>query len=313
MKNIAILIIGFVLLVKGADFFVEGASDIAKKLRIPSIVVGLTIVALGTSLPELAVSLTAALQGSNDIALGNVTGSNIVNLLIVVGLAALINPIKVQRSVMKRDYSMSLVMAVVMLVCSGEIFRNGQTAVLSRLDGIVMLILMAGYMYILIHNAVRNRVVENFGLSRPLYWSLLFCVIGAAAIISGGQFVVNAATDLAYQFGMSETLVGLTIVAIGTSLPELVTSVVAAKKGESDIALGNVVGSNILNVGFILGLSSAIHPVAVNLLNLYDIIVLIIVTAIFFFPLWKKEQVSRATGFIMVALYLVYTAYIIVR
>lgn len=313
MVSILMLVVGFVFLVKGADFFVEGASDIAKKLGIPSIVIGLTIVALGTSLPELAVSVTAAMKGSNDIALGNVTGSNIVNLLVVVGLAAVIRPIHVQRSVMKRDYTMALVMAVLMLVCSAEIFLGRESAALSRLDGCILLAVMVLYMYSLIRHAVRNRIAENFGISRPLPLSIVFCVIGAAAIVGGGQMVVNAATDLAYRFGMSETLVGLTIVAIGTSLPELMTSVIAAKKGESDIALGNVVGSNILNVGFILGLSSTIHPISVKMVNVYDIIILIAVTALFFFPLWKKERVSRLTGALMIVIYLIYTAYIIFR
>lgn len=313
MTAVLILIIGFLLLVKGADFFVEGASDIAKKLGIPSIVIGLTIVALGTSLPELAVSVTAALKGSNDIALGNVTGSNIMNLLIVVGVSAVIRPIRVDRSVMKRDYTMSLFMTVLMLICSGEIFLGGQKAVISRLDGVILLAVMFFYMYRLIRGAVRNRVAEQFGISRPLPLSFLFCILGAAAIIGGGQLVVNSATELAYRFGMSETLVGLTIVAIGTSLPELVTSVVAARKGESDIALGNVMGSNILNIGFILGLSGAIHPISVGLLNLFDMLVLIGITVLFFFPLWKQGKVSRITGVMMIGCYIIYTGYIIIR
>ena len=303
MISVIILIVGFLLLVKGADFFVEGASDIARKLGIPSVVVGLTIVALGTSLPELAVSVTAALKGSNDIALGNVTGSNIMNLLVVVGVSAVIHPMHVQRSVLKRDYSMALLMEVLF----------GGKASLSRLDGILLLAVLAFYMFRLIRHAARNRIVDNFGISRPLPLSILFCIIGAAAIIGGGQLVVNAATDLAYRFGMSETLVGLTIVAIGTSLPELVTSVVAARKGESDIALGNVVGSNIMNIGFILGLSSAIHPIAVDLLNLYDMVILIVLSILFLIPLWKQEKVSRYTGAAMIAAYVMYTVYIIVR
>lgn len=311
--SIIILIIGFLLLVKGADFFVEGASDIARKLGIPSIVIGLTIVALGTSLPELAVSVTAALKGSNDIALGNVTGSNIMNLLVVVGLAAVIQPVAVKRSVLRRDYVMMLLMTLLMLGTVAESFWKDGTGVISRLDGAVLLGVTAGYMYRLIHTAVRDRVVEQFGITRPLPLSLLFCVGGAAAIISGGQMVVNSATDLAYRVGMSESLVGLTIVAIGTSLPELVTSVVAAKKGESEIALGNVLGSNILNIGFILGTSGVIHPIGVGMENIYDILILIGMTAIFFVPLWRKEQASRLTGIIMLGCYLGYMAYIIVR
>lgn len=311
--SIIILIIGFLLLVKGADFFVEGASDIARKLGIPSIVIGLTIVALGTSLPELAVSVTAALKGSNDIALGNVTGSNIMNLLVVVGLAAVIQPVAVKRSVLRRDYVMMLFMTLLMLGTVAESFWKNGTGVISRLDGALLLGVTAGYMYRLIHTTVRDRVAEQFGITRPLPVSLLFCVGGAAAIIGGGQMVVNSATDLAYRVGMSESLVGLTIVAIGTSLPELVTSVVAAKKGESEIALGNVLGSNILNIGFILGTSGVIHPIAVGMENVYDIIILITLTIIFLLPLWRKEQVSRVTGAVMLGCYLGYMVYIIVR
>lgn len=311
--SVIILVIGFLLLVKGADFFVEGASDIARKLGIPSIVIGLTIVALGTSLPELAVSVTAALKGNNDIALGNVTGSNIMNLLVVVGLAAVIQPVALKRSVLKRDYVMMILMTFLMLAAAAESFWNNGEGSISRLDGAVLLGVTAGYMYRLIRTAVRDRVVEQFGITRPLPLSLLFCAGGAAAIIGGGQMVVNSATDLAYRIGMSETLVGLTIVAIGTSLPELVTSVVAAKKGESEIALGNVLGSNILNIGFILGTSGVIHPIAVGMENVYDIVILIILTIAFFFPLWRKELVSRVTGAVMLGCYLGYMIYIIMR
>lgn len=311
--SVIILVIGFLLLVKGADFFVEGASDIARKLGIPSIVIGLTIVALGTSLPELAVSVTAALKGNNDIALGNVTGSNIMNLLVVVGLAAVIQPVALKRSVLKRDYVMMILMTFLMLAAAAESFWNNGEGSISRLDGAVLLGVTAGYMYRLIRTAVRDRVVEQFGITRPLPLSLLFCAGGAAAIIGGGQMVVNSATDLAYRIGMSETLVGLTIVAIGTSLPELVTSVVAAKKGESEIALGNVLGSNILNIGFILGTSGVIHPIAVGMENVYDIVILIILTIAFFFPLWRKELVSRVMGAAMLGCYLGYMIYIVMR
>ncbi len=311
--SLVFLVLGFLLLVKGADFFVEGASDIARKLGIPSIVIGLTIVALGTSLPELAVSVTAALKESNDIALGNVTGSNLMNLLVVVGLAAVIQPVPVKRSILRRDYVMSLIMALVMLGGAADIFRNPDVAGISALDGAVLLGITAGYIYHLIRVSVRNRVAEQFGITRPLPISILFCLGGSGAIIGGGQLVVNSAMDLAYGLGMSETLVGLTIVAIGTSLPELVTSVVAAKKGESEIALGNVLGSNILNIGFILGLSGVIHPIAVKWENVYDMLILIVLTALFFVPLWKQERVGRGTGLVMLGCYLGYMVYIVVR
>lgn len=313
MISIFILVAGFVLLVKGADFFVEGASAIARRFGIPSIIIGLTIVALGTSLPELAVSVTAALKESNDIALGNVTGSNLVNLLVVVGLAAVIRPMCVERAILKRDYTMALLLAVLVFLLSLEYFPERKGARLTRLDGFLLLAVLVVYMYRLIKGAVRNRVAEQFGLTRPLPVSIFLCLAGSVSIVAGGQMVVDSASRLAYRLGMSETLVGLTIVAIGTSLPELVTSVVAAKKGESEIALGNVLGSNILNIGFILGVSSVIHPITVGMQNLCDILILILVTLVFFIPLWRKERASRMTGALMLLTYLAYTVYIIVR
>ena len=180
------------MLVKGADFFVEGASAIARKLGIPSIVIGLTIVALGTSLPELAVSVTAALEGSNDIALGNVTGSNMVNLLAVVGLSAVIRPMRVERPVLKRDYAMTLFMTALMLICSLDYFPDPSGAQLSRTDGLLLLAVLAFYMYRLIRSAVRNRVAEQFGVARPLPVSILFCLLGSVSIVAGGQMVVNS-------------------------------------------------------------------------------------------------------------------------
>ena len=260
--SVLVLVIGFALLVKGADFFVEGASDIARKLGIPSIV---------------------------------------------------IRPITVKRSVLKRDYVMSLLMTLLMLAGAADIFGNNGKASISLLDGAVLLGVTAGYMYHLIRTAVRNRVAEQFGITRPLPLSLLFCIGGAVAIIGGGQMVVNSATDLAYGIGMSETLVGLTIVAVGTSLPELVTSVVAARKGESEIALGNVLGSNILNIGFILGTSGVIHPITVGMENVYDMLILILLTAVFLVPLWIRQRVSRGTGAAMLGCYLGYMVYIVVR
>lgn len=307
------LIAGIVLLVKGADWFVGGSSALAKYLRIPAIVIGLTIVALGTSLPEFAVSLTAAMKGSNAIALGNALGSNLVNLLVVIGVSALIHPIQVQAEVMRRDYTMSILLAAVLLLFTAD-FLFGGAMQLSRLDGLILAVLLVIYMVRTVRKAVKERPqVEDLSMTHSIGWNIALCICGAVAIVSGGQLVVNGATEIARSFGLSETLIGLTIVAVGTSLPELVTSVVAAKKGESDIALGNVVGSNILNIGFILGVSSLIHPIQVEMENVWDAAILLVLSVIFFLPLYRQRKVSRATAALMLICYVGYTGYILMR
>lgn len=308
-----VLALGVVLLVKGADWFVGGAAALARHLRIPSIVVGLTIVALGTSLPELAVSLTAAVRGSNAIALGNVLGSNIVNLLMVIGLSALIHPIRVQPSVMKRDYSVSILLSAVLLLFLSD-FLFHREMLLSRLDGVILLGILGIYMVQTVNGALKSRPqADNLDMTHGIWWNVALCICGSVAIVLGGQLVVNGATAIARSFGLSETLIGLTIVAVGTSLPELVTSVVAAKKGESDIALGNVVGSNIMNIGFILGVSAGISPIRVEPENVYDGAILLAVSAFFFLPLYARRRVTRGTGALMVLVYAVYTGYILMR
>ncbi|MCI8416383.1 MAG: calcium/sodium antiporter [Lachnospiraceae bacterium] len=308
-----ILALGVLFLVKGADWFVGGAAALARYLRIPSIVVGLTIVALGTSLPELAVSLTAAVKGSNAIALGNVLGSNIVNLLMVIGLSALIHPIQVEPSVMKRDYSVSILMAVVLLFFLSD-FLFHREMVLSRPDGVMLLGILGIYMVQMVSQALKGRPqADNLDMTHGVLWNVALCICGSVAIIIGGQMVVNGATEIARSFGLSETLIGLTIVAVGTSLPELVTSVVAAKKGESDIALGNVVGSNIMNIGFILGVSAGISPIRVEPENVYDAAILLAVSLFFFLPLYARKRVTRGTGAMMVLVYVIYTGYILMR
>lgn len=308
-----ILAAGVVLLVKGADWFVGGAASLAKYLRIPSIVIGLTIVALGTSLPEFAVSLTAAMKGSNAIALGNVLGSNLVNLLVVIGVSAVIRPVKVQPQVMKRDYSAALILEAVLLFLLSD-FLFGRQMELSRPDGVILLGILGIYMVRTVKQALDSRpAADDLSMTHGIGWNVALCILGSVAIICGGQLVVNAATAIARSFGLSETLIGLTIVAVGTSLPELVTSVVAAGKGESDIALGNVVGSNLMNIGFILGTSSAITPIRVEMDNVYDALILLIVSVLFFFPLYREKRASRGIGFLMIVLYGIYTVYILMR
>ena len=313
------LVAGFILLVKGADFFVDGASSIAKQLHIPPIVIGLTIVAFGTSAPELAVSISAALKGSNDIAIGNVVGSNIFNLLIVVGISAMIFPLHVKKSIIKKDYPISLIAAVLLGALAMDTLFGKPNMELTRIDGIILLVGFSIFMILVIREGMQGRaeslqneeeeMVIGYGLGK----SFLICLIGLAGIVFGGNMVVDGAKSIARAAGLSEAFIGLTIVAFGTSLPELVTSIVAAKKGESDISLGNVVGSNIFNIFLILGVSATISPMTVSSTYLYDIAILIVISVVFFIPIIKTKKVSRGVGTAMTGTYIAYMAYLFMR
>lgn len=310
------LVIGFVLLVKGADMFVDGASSVAKKFRIPAFVIGLTIVAFGTSAPELAVSITAAMKGSNDIAIGNVVGSNIFNTLVVLGASAAITPIAVEKGMIKKDYPLSIFAAVLLGVLAMDtiLFKAPEMS-LSRVDGVILLVAFAAFMYMTVKAGIdgRNNQEEEEIEVMPLPKSLIFIVIGLAGIVFGGDMSVEGAKEIARFFGLSEALIGLTIVAFGTSLPELVTSVIAARKGESDIAVGNVIGSNIFNIFLILGVSATILPMTVSSTYLYDIGMLIAVMVLTYLPIAKTKKVSRGMGITMVLVYVAYTVYLIMR
>ena len=315
------LVIGFLLLVKGADYFVEGASSIAKKLRIPTFVIGLTIVAFGTSAPELAVSISAALKGSNDIAIGNVVGSNIFNTLVVLGASAAITPVAVEKGIIKKDYPLSIFAAILLGVLSLDmILFKAPAMTLSRVDGIILLVAFAFFMYTTVKAGLKQRAAANpeheealANMYMPAWKSILILVVGLAGIVIGGDLSVEGAKEIARAFGLSEALIGLTIVAFGTSLPELVTSIVAARKGESDIAVGNVIGSNIFNIFFILGVSATILPMNVSSTYLYDIAILVAVMVLSYIPIAKTKKVSRGMGVTMVAAYLAYTVYLIMR
>ena len=321
---IVFLIIGFVFLIKGADFFVEGSSSIAKKLKVPSIIIGLTIVAMGTSLPETAVSVTASMVNNNALAVSNVIGSNIFNLMFVIGVCSILTPIMVQKATVVRDIPLSLGCALVLLVLgiSGLGDKAGMT--LGHADGVIFLIVFAGYIFTMVRSAMKARAagqkveiegVEECDNMKELSYgkSILFLIVGAAAIAFGGDLTVDTASRIAIELGMSQTLVGLTIVSIGTSLPELVTSVVAARKNEVDMAVGNAVGSNIFNILMVLGISSAISPVALIRENIIDIVLLMVFSVMVWIFAGTRKKIERKEGIIMVVVYLVYCAYIIAR
>ena len=301
-----LLIVGFILLIKGADFFVDGASSTAKLLKVPSVIIGLTIVAMGTSAPEAAVSISAGLSGSSDIALSNVIGSNIFNLLIVVGVSAIICPMKTEKVILRRDIWWSLGAAVATLIMMTDMKISGA-------EGILLLGGMAAYIAVLVFDARKKRDEGDEVKAMSPLKSIIYIVGGLAAIIIGGDLVVDSACDIAAAFGMSEALIGLTIVAAGTSLPELVTSMVAAKKGDSGLALGNVVGSNIFNILFILGSASALSTINVAPELFIDTAILIAVTLLMYFLCRTKEKTSRGEGALCVLVYAAYMAYIILR
>ena len=301
-----LLIVGFILLIKGADFFVDGASSTAKLLKVPSVIIGLTIVAMGTSAPEAAVSISAGLSGSSNIALSNVIGSNIFNLLIVVGVSAIICPMKTEKVILRRDIWWSLGAAVATLIMMTDMKISGA-------EGILLLGGMAAYIAVLVFDARKKRDEGDEVKAMSPLKSIIYIVGGLAAIIIGGDLVVDSACDIAAAFGMSEALIGLTIVAAGTSLPELVTSIVAAKKGDSGLALGNVVGSNIFNILFILGSASALTTINVAPELFIDTAILIAVTLLMYFLCRTKEKTSRGEGALCVLVYAAYMAYIILR
>ena len=301
------LLVGFLLLVKGADFFVEGASSVARLLRIPSVVIGLTIVAMGTSAPEAAVSITAGLAGNADISLSNIIGSNIFNILVVLGVCAVIGKsVPTDREVMSRDFYWNLAASVGLfaITLGGTIFRW---------QGLLLLAAMAAYLVIVIRSALANRTEEPDEKPLSPLLSLVYIAGGLAAIVIGGDMVVDNASLIAETLGMSQTLIGLTIVAMGTSLPELVTSVVAARKGENGLALGNVIGSNIFNILFIMGVASSLVPIAVAAESVLDMIALLIVSLATLVFCKSRDEISRKEGIIMLLAYAAYTAWIIVR
>lgn len=321
-----LLIIGFILLIKGADYFVEGASTIAERLKVPSILIGLTIVAFGTSAPELAVSIKSGLSASGDIAAGNVLGSNIFNLLLVIGVVSIIKPIKIDKGLILKEFPLLLLSAFVPLILFADVALEGSTTnVLSRGNGIILLTVFCVYMYYVIETGLKSRNAndevaveidahvdvkeENKGMGKEI----IFGIIGLVGVIVGGDLVVESSKTIAMSLGMSEALVGLTIVAVGTSLPELVTSIVAATKGDSDMAVGNVIGSNIFNSLLILGTTSMISPVNIESKMIIDAAFVLVVSIIVYVFAVSRRKVTKVEGILLAVTYVGYMAYIIGR
>ena len=311
--SIILIVVGLILLIKCADWFVDGCSNVAKALGIPSLIIGLTIVAFGTSAPEAAVSVTASLKGMNDISIGNAVGSNICNLLLVLGLSGMFGSLTARRKIITRDFIYAIFSSVVLFILSFGFFTSGNTeGVLTRTNGLILLCFLGIYLYALLGDALRSvRDKEEKEKFNPK--DIILIIIGILGIILGGQLVVNSATDIANMLNVSQNVIALTIVAIGTSLPELVTSVVASKKGEADIAIGNVVGSNIFNIFFILGLSSTISPITFGWENFIDIIVMVGASIMVYLLLLKNKRIGNKKGIILLASYVIYMIYILMR
>jgi len=307
-----LLVAGFVLLIKGADFFVDGSSSVAKRLKVPAIIIGMTIVAMGTSLPECSVSVSAAIAGKNGLAVSNAVGSNIFNLMGVCGCCAVLCPLAVEKSVLKKEFPFSVAVAVLLLLF-------GATGMyVDNIEGIFLLVIFVAFIVWMLISARKARSRGEI-LNEEEYkilptWKCAFYILGGIlAIIIGGDMVVESASVIAKTFGMSDNLIGLTIVALGTSLPELVTTVVAAKKKEADMALGNVIGSNIFNILFVLGIAAAISPIAFVTENIIDIAVLIAMSTIVWLFAWNRKKLTRLEGVIMLLCYTAYLIYICVR
>lgn len=307
------IIIGLILLVKGADLFVDGCSKAARRLGIPPLIVGLTIVALGTSAPEAAVSITATLKRMNDLSLGNIVGSNICNLLLVLGLSGLGENLRAKKKAMTRDFIWVISSALLLFIMSFSFFSDSSNVgVISRLDGYILLLFGVIYLYILIKDA-KSENGKSLEKTDFKFSDLLCIIIGGLSIVFGGYTVVNSSIDIAYKLRVSQNVIALTIIAIGTSLPELVTSVVASFKKEDDIAIGNVVGSNIFNILFILGISSSINPIIFNFQSFIDIIIMILSSIMVYLMMLKDYRIGRKKSIILLSSYIIYLMYILIR
>lgn len=309
--NYILLFIGFLLLIKGADIFVEGSSNIAKFFKIPTIIIGLTLVAFGTSAPEAAVSITAAINKSSDLSVSNIIGSNIFNLFVVLGITSLFKEVVTEKEVIKKDYSLSLFSSILLLVLIVINYFIKGSFILSRIGGGILLLVLIFYLINLVKSVDSSKkVVEERKFSIK---DVIFIIVGLVGVVLGGNLTVNAATEIARTFGMSERFIGLTIVAMGTSLPELCTSLVALLKGENDIAVGNVIGSNIFNILFILGSASLVNPMLINVESIIDLSFLIIASILLLVFGFNDLKLKKKEGVGMLLFYVVYFVYIFMR
>ena len=311
--DIILLVVGFIILIKGADIFVDGASSIAGNFKISKMLIGLTIVAFGTSAPEFAVSVKSLISGNGDIVLGNVIGSNILNILLILGISSLFHFLNVKNNTVKKELPITLLITTLFAVLlSDHLFDSNITNAFTRSDGIVLLLFFLVFIYYLISMA-RNKIDDDQNEKyMPIVKSIIYTIIGLICIIVGSNFVVDSASSLAAIIGISEKMISLTVIAFGTSLPELVTSVTATKKGEYDIAIGNVVGSNIFNIGMVIGLPIAIFGGISDItFNYIDLIVMLLSALLLFIFSFKDKRISKKEGIAFLILFVIYYSYVI--
>lgn len=314
LLNCLYLLIGLGLILGGANFLTDGASALAKRFHISPLVIGLTIVAFGTSAPELTVSIVSAIQGNAELSIGNVVGSNIFNVLMIVGVTAMVSPIQVTKGTLSKEIPLAILSSIVLWICASDIFlHTGESNILNRADGMLMLCfftIFLGYTFAISHN---NESSSDSIKSLPLWRCILYIIGGLTALIYGGRLFVDGASSIARLLGVSESIIGLTLVAMGTSLPELATSVIAAMKKNPEIAIGNVIGSNLFNVFFVLGTSATISPLPMGNITNFDLIYLLGASILMFFvgKFNKVRIITRGEGVIMIVAYLFYTGYLI--
>ena len=312
-----LLIVGFVLLVLGADYLVKGASSVAKRMKVPDLIIGLTIVAFGTSTPELAVNIMASLKDAPGMAIGNVVGSNIFNLLGILGITAMLRPINLKTSLLKFEIPFAIIAALSVIFVAGDYFIDGTPGVISKSDGMILLLFFAIFMYYIFITAKKEQLIEEEEIGKSKIYSnwlsIIFILGGLAVLVFGGDLIVKHASEIARGWGMSETVIGFTIVAVGTSLPELATSLMAAYKGNSDIAIGNVVGSCIFNVFFILGVSAVIKPLPFEAVNISDTLIAAGATALVLFFGFKGrgQKIDKVEGVFLFVPYVIYVVYLL--
>lgn len=317
--QIVILLVGFLLLIKGADIFVDGASSTARNLNVSRLVIGLTIVAFGTSAPELAISFKALMSGNGDMVLGNVIGSNIINILLILGVSSLFCTLRVKSNTIRKELPITIMMSLLLVVLFVDhLFDQSQVNMISHSDGFVILLFFMVFIYYLFSIIRKKTEMDNpetleDNPKYPMYKSLIFTILGLVGIMVGSHFVVESATEIAGFLGVSERIISLTIIAIGTSLPELVTSIVAARKGEQDLLIGNVVGSNIFNIGIVLGLPVAIFGEISGVgFSYVDLIIFLVSALMLFVAAGNDKVISKKEGIIMIFTFIMYYAYVIV-
>ncbi len=311
--DIFFLLLSIVVIVKGSDMLVDGCVNLAKFLRVPTLVIGLTVVAIATGVPEIAISITSSIKGSNGLLLGNLLGSNMFNILFILGLIALIKPLLVKREIIIKNYLFALLSCFVLFVISYDVYLVDEVYnIITRSEGILLLCFAGIFLYSTILGVMdekRLKVEKGKFTSKDAVWIL----IGILMVAISSEVIVNSSVNISKWFGISENLIGLTVIAVGTNLPELVTSVVAVRKGEIDMAIGNLVGTNIYNIFLILGMAATINPIAISPSSFMDIIILAITSIIVYIFIQHKKDINKREGMLMIGLYIAYIVYVVIR